>query len=359
MNKIYKTFHFSTRLKSLTLSAFALVAFSLTPALADRQFTDQLNRSVTVPDKVERVVVLQHQTLDILVELDADKKIVGVLDRWPKLIPGLDTYAPELDKLPKVGDLTSVNIEEVVGLNPDVVFVTNYAPQAMIDQITKVGIPVVAISLSKGEGIEAPKLNPTFADDDAAYSEGLREGIKLIGAIVDRDKQADELIQYAFDKRKIVEDRVANIADKDRVRLYMANPDLHTYGSGKYTGVIMKRSGGTNVAEGIKGAAQVSIEQVVLWDPQVIFVQDRYASVADDIRNNPQWKEISAVKNNKIYITPEYVKPWGYPLPEALALGELWMAKKLYPEKFADIDINEVVQEYYQKFYRHSYDGEN
>ncbi|SFT92485.1 ABC transporter substrate-binding protein [Mesorhizobium sp. YR577] len=345
------------------VTAFALwslpIATGEASAAETRTITDQLNRTVTIPDKVERIVVLQHQTLDLLVELGAADKIVGVLRKWPSLIPGLDKYAPQLANLPMPGDLSTVNVEEVLQLKPDVVFVTNYAPPEMIEQLSKVGLPVVAISLSKGEGIEAPKLNPTFDDDDYAYSEGLKTGIKLIGDIVGESERADRLIDYAFAQRKLVEERVASIPDTERVRLYMANPDMSTYGSGKYTGVIMKRSGGINVAAGVRGATKVSMEDVLAWNPQVIFVQDRYAPVADEIRKNAAWQHLDAVKNDRIYITPEYVKPWGYPLPEAFALGELWMAKKLYPERFADIDMQKQVDAYYQQFYGQAYTGPN
>lgn len=343
---------------ALLLLALTCSLIALAPAMA-RTVTDQLNRTVTVPDHVERVVVLQHQTLDILVELGAADRIVGVLRTWQKLIPGLDTYAPQLTSLPMPGDLSTVNVEEVLRLKPDVVFVTNYAPPAMIEQLAQAGLPVVAISLSKGEGVEAPKLNPTFADDDVAYAEGLRIGVRLIGDIVGKRERADQLIDYAFAQRQLVEQRVASIPDAERVKLYMANPDMNTYGSGKYTGVIMKRSGGVNVAAGVRGATKVSMEDVLAWNPQVIFVQDRYAPVADEIRKGAAWQHVDAVENKRLYITPEYVKPWGYPLPEALALGELWMAKKLYPERFADIDMQKQADAYYQQFYGQVYTGPN
>ncbi len=342
----------------LLLLAAMLAPASARPASA-RTVTDQLNRTVTVPDTVNRIVVLQHQTLDILVELGAADRIVGVLDKWQSLIPGLDRYAPRLASLPTPGGLSTVNVEEVLRLQPDVVFVTNYAPPAMIDQLARAGLPVVAISLSKGEGVEAPKLNPSFADDDAAYSEGLAIGVRLIGDIVGQRARADRLIDYAFAQRKLVEDRVRDIPDARRVRLYMANPDLNTYGSGKYTGVIMKRSGGVNVAAGVRGATKVSMEDVLAWNPQVIFVQDRYAPVIGEIRKGPAWQPIDAVRTDRIYLTPEYVKPWGYPLPEALALGELWMARKLYPDRFADIDMQEKVDAFYTQFYGQPYTGPN
>jgi iron complex transport system substrate-binding protein len=335
----------------------AIILLALGCAASARTVTDQLARRVQVPDEVKRVVVLQHQTLDLLVELNADDRIVGVLKSWPSLIPGLEKMSPKLPGLPTPGDLTTVNVEDLLRLAPDVVFVTNYAPPAMIQQIERVGLAVIAVSLSKGEGIEAAKLNPTFQDDDVAYGEGLQDGIRLIGEVMERQAAAERLIAYAFERRRMVEKRVQDIPPADRVRLYMANPDLNTYGLGKYTGVIMARSGGTNVASEIRGAKKVSMEDVLKWNPEVIFVQDRYAPVADEIRRSPAWAQVDAVRTGRLYVMPEYVKAWGYPLPEALALGELWMAKKLYPERFADLDMQAEANAFYRAFYRIAYEG--
>ena len=320
---------------------------------------DQLDRSVAVPVHVRRVVALQHQALDIILELGAGDRLVGVLRSWRSLIPGLDRIDPALATLPMPGDLTTVNIEALLGLHPDVVFVTNYAPAAMVQQITAAGLPVVVISLAKGEGTDKARLNPTFADDDAAYADGLTDGVRLIGAVLGTADRAERLVDAAFAGRHLVEQRIAGIPADRRVRLYMANPDLNTYGAGKYTGVIMARSGGRNVAAGIRGAAKVSMEDVLRWDPQVIFVQDRYAPVAEAIRTGPAWQTVSAVRDGRIDITPEYVKPWGYPLPEALALGELWMAKTLYPDRFADIDMQAMADRFYRSFYGVPYPGPN
>jgi iron complex transport system substrate-binding protein len=347
-------------LKVLLLASPFLLAGLCDPArAAGREVTDQLGRAVELPAEIHRIVVLQHQTLDILVELGAADRLVGVLKSWPAQIPGLDALSPGLERLPTPGDLTSVNIESLLALHPDVVFVTNYAPPAMIAQISEAGLPVVAVSLSKGEGIGQPRLNPSFADDDAAYAEGLREGVRLIARIVGREARGEALLKAAFDGRALVESRVAGIPAAGRQRLYMANPDLQTYGLGKYTGVIMARSGGVNVAGagGLRGWGRVSMEDVLRWNPQVVFVQDRYAPVADQIRADPAWAEIDAVKNGRIYITPEYVKPWGYPLPEALGLGELWMASRLYPERFRDIDVPARVDAFYREFYGRPYRG--
>ena len=137
-----------------TLFALALLLGGAVRAQDTHVVVDQLDRSVTLPLHVQRVVALQHQALDIILELGAGDRLVGVLRSWPSLIPGLDRIDPALATLSTPGDLTTVNVEALLALRPDVVFVTNYAPPTMIQQIIAAGLPVVVISLAKGEGID-------------------------------------------------------------------------------------------------------------------------------------------------------------------------------------------------------------
>lgn len=325
-------------------------------ALADRQVTDQLNRTVTLPDHITRAVVLQHQTLNLLVQLDAMPQVVGVLTSWQKQLgPNYLRLAPSLAKMPMPGDLTAVNIESLLALHPQVVFVANYAPADMIAQIEQAGIPVVAISLRREPAAQAGKINPVLENEDRVYNLGLQDGIRLIGKVMGREALADAMVKDVFQQRALVAKRLQDIPEDQRVRVYMANPDLTTYGSGKYTGLMMQHAGAVNVAaKDIQGFKQVSIEDVLKWNPAVIFVQERYPDVVQQILTSPQWQPIEAVKHKRVYLMPEYAKAWGYPMPEALALGELWMAKTLYPQRFTDVDLQQHVDSYYQRYYRAS-----
>lgn len=327
--------------------------------VSTRTVVDQLGRTVTIPTDPKRIVCLQHHTLDIILELQAGDKLVGVINKWQNLIsPSLGEIYPRLKELPTPGDLETVNIEALTKLNPDLVLVTHYMPKNVIEQIEKMGIPVVAISLYKADYEQASKLNPKLKDPDNAYTEGFKEGVALIGDVVGKQQKAAELIDYTIKSREIVKTRLAdNALNRNPISCYMANPDMYTYGTGKYTGVIIERAGGRNVAEDITGYKQVTIEQIMKWNPSVIFVQDRYEKVVDEIRTSSAWQEVSAVKNGKIYVAPEYAKPWGHPCPESMALGELWLAKKLYPDKFSDIDMQEKVNEFYKTFYGAPYSG--
>lgn len=342
-------------IKGLYISVFAL-SFCL-PAQASRTITDQLDRTVTIPDQVSRAVVLQHQTLNITNQLDAMGQIVGVLSDWKKQL-GEDylRLAPSLKDMATPGDLTSVNMESLLKLKPDVVFVTNYAPAEMIKQISDANIPVIGISLRTGSKKELEKLNPTVSDAYEAYSQGLKQGIELIAYVFNKEENGKELIKAAFQYQKLLKDRVGGIELKDRPKCYVTNPDLVTYGSGKFTGVFLETSGAYNVAAPfIKGYKKVSIEEVLKWNPQNILVQNRYPGVIKQIKSSPEWKNIQAVKGGRLYCMPQFAKLWGYPQPEAMAIGEIWLAKKLYPAKFSDIDVEKAVQNYYQKFYRVPY----
>jgi iron complex transport system substrate-binding protein len=333
-----------------------LVILFSSAALADRQVTDQLNRTVTLPDHITRAVVLQHQTLNLLVQLDAMPQVVGVLSSWQKQLgPNYLRLAPSLAKMPMPGDLTAVNIESLLALHPQVVFVANYAPADMIAQIEQAGIPVVAISLRREPADQAGKINPVLENEDQAYNLGLQDGIRLIGKVMGREAQADAMVKDVFAQRALVAKRLQDIPEAQRVRVYMANPDLTTYGSGKYTGLMMQHAGALNVAaKDIQGFKQVSIEDVLKWNPAVILVQERYPDVVQQILTSPQWQAIDAVKHQRVYLMPEYAKAWGYPMPEALALGELWMAKTLYPQRFTDVDLQQHVDAYYLRYYRAS-----
>nr|WP_229655814.1 MULTISPECIES: ABC transporter substrate-binding protein [Erwiniaceae] len=328
-------------------------------AQASRQVTDQLGRKVTIPDRVDRVVVLQHQTLNLLVQLDATKTMVGILGNWKQQLG--DNYqrlVPDLNNIPALGDLTHVDLEKLVALRPQVVFVTNYAPQEMIDQIQHLGIAVIAISLRSDDNQQQNKLNPELQDEEQAYNQGIRDGIRLIGTVINHQAQAEDLIKATFTQRQQVSERLKTIPPEQRIRVYMANPDLTTYGSGKYTGLMMAHAGALNVAAAtVKGFKQVSMEQILAWNPQVIFVQDRYPQVINEINQQPAWQAVDAVKNHRVYLMPEYAKAWGYPMPEAMALGELWMAQKLYPAQFSDIDMHKRADSWYQRFYRTHYSG--
>lgn len=318
---------------------------------------DQLGREVNLPDKVDKIVVLQHQSLNVLVQLGAKDKIVGVLASWEKQL-GSDykRLFKGIEKLAMPGDLKTINFESVLKLKPDVVITTNYIDKSYIKKLEELKIPVIMMSFFKDSTAGKNSVNPEFNNEEYSYDNGLYEGILLLGEVANKQEKAKELVKYIQNSQIELKTYTAKI--KNKTRLYMANPNYQTYGSGKYTSIIFKRAGGENVAaKDIKGYKQVSPEQIIAWKPEIIFVQARYPNVVNELKNDKFLQNLGAIKNNKIYLMPEYAKAWGYPTPEAMSLGEFWVAKKLYPKALKDFDLDKKVKEYYKKFYEFSYDG--
>lgn len=341
----------SRRAAGLLIGAIVL-ALVATPLVAAQHIVDQNGRKVTVPDRATRMIVLQHQSLDVLVQLGAAVQIVGVLSDWRQQLGArFARFAPRLADLPTPGTLTKVDIEQTLALSPDVVILTHYAPKPMVEALEAAGIPVVQMAFFIVPPSERGKLDPVLADAKRAFDDGLAQAVLLLGAITGRRERAKQLIDYVHASRRLVEERIATVPEASRKTLFMANPGLATLGEGKYTSIMIRQAGGINVAASIKGNGVVTMEQLVEWNPEVVVVQDRHVAVADQIRHDPAWTKIRAVTDERIYVTPEYAKPWGHPLPEAVALGELWMAQKLHPELFRDIDLAARVDDYYRLFY--------
>lgn len=145
--------------------------------------------------------------------------------------------------------------------------------------------------------------------------------------MVERQPEAEALIHYTFEARKQANAPVADIPQNQRVRVYMANPDLNTYGAGKYTGLMMAHAGALNVA-----AASVKA-------PAGVAGAGAGVESTGDLRPGPLSaggqtdRERPAVAGDRCGETSPRVadagvcQSRGYPMPEALALGELWMAK--------------------------------
>jgi iron complex transport system substrate-binding protein len=90
------------------------------------------------------------------------------------------------------------------------------------------------------------------------------------------------------------------------------------------------------------------MEDVAKWNPDVIVVRD--AAQKPKIMDDPQWKDINAVKNGKVYVSPKDVYAWCV-RSACASLMPVWSAKTLHPELFADIDMNQVVRDFCKKFY--------
>jgi iron complex transport system substrate-binding protein len=99
-----------------------------------------------------------------------------------------------------------------------------------------------------------------------------------------------------------------------------------------------------------------SIEQILVWDPEVIIVNETAAYSL--IKGHPQWAGISAVRAGKVYQLPNGISRWGHPGSVETPLAILWTAKTVYPEICTGIDMESEVHYFYNTFFHMQLDDE-
>ena len=155
----------------------------------------------------------------------------------------------------------------------------------------------------------------------------------------------------------IVHQRSSQIPDDQRKNVYYAVGDdgLMTYPSGSPHSQLIDLVGGNNVANSLNqgnttSGSQVSIEQVIAWNPDVIITTD--PEFYNSVYNDSKWAGINAVKNHQVYLSPQSPFKWfDRPVGANLIIGVPWTAKVIYPDIYSDINLVDATKEFYSEFY--------
>ena len=114
---------------------------------------------------------------------------------------------------------------------------------------------------------------------------------------------------------------------------------------------MVELAGGISVTAELPGHWQnVNIEQILIWNPDVIVIVPYGQVQAADLLSDPIWAEVEAVKTGRVYKMPQLLFAWDTPIPESV-LGILWMAGLFHPGKI-ELDFAELARAFYREFYR-------
>lgn len=286
-----------------------------------------------------RVVTTYKPATDIVLALGGKDKLVGVSDKGKKdpVIMNLDENLAS--KLVGVGSKKNgVNIEQIVALKPDVVIL--YPTKESDDTVEKL----------TAQNIKVISINPENIDS-------LQSDIIKVGDAIGESEKAKKLVEYYKGKIEKITKKLTTVKQKKTVYLAGAHGVLSTSSGDFYQHEIIEAAGGIDVAADLKGGwNDVSAEQLIAWNPEVITsVMYCKEGSPSEIMEKAELQTVRAIKNKKVYQIPSNISPWDMPQPSSI-LAILWMSKVLYPDEFNDLDIHQVINEFYSDFYGKSFD---
>ncbi|MFA6941690.1 MAG: ABC transporter substrate-binding protein [Clostridiaceae bacterium] len=310
---------------------------------ATQTITDDAGRKVTIPAKINKCYYTSPIGMIMVYSLAPDKMAgwsMKLTDKEKKYIPEKYTSLPFLGGLQMNG---KINTEELAKVKPDVIF--SIGP----DAIDKTSVST-ADKLQKQLNIPVIVVDSNIDKMDKAYA--------FLGKILDCEDRAKELADYCNNTVKEVTAATKDIPEEKRVSVYYAEgpKGLATEPTGSSHALVLDMVNGINVAKvkakGGSGMSEVSMEQVLSWNPGVIISWGKDAGGACDlIKTSTEWKNINAVKSGKVYEIPNAPFNW-FDRPPSVNryLGLKWLAATLYPDTYK-VDMVKEVKNFYSLFY--------
>ncbi|MFW5772529.1 MAG: ABC transporter substrate-binding protein [Phototrophicaceae bacterium] len=226
---------------------------------------------------------------------------------------------------------TDVNVEEVASLDPQVVLTSTRSE--WLDVIQSLDIDVVVF-----EG-ESPEL--------------LKESMLITGAILGPNTlaRAEAWVEYYDTVFADVVAVTSELEADELVSVLFTGTNALRVASGQmYQTDMIEAAGGVSVSAELGGFwNDVNLEQILLWQPDVIFVPPYGGASVEAITDSSEWQILDAVQEDRVYLLPKLVAPWDTPVPDSV-LGIIWMANILYPG-LLDYDCEAEVTSFYQTFY--------
>ncbi|MDR1701147.1 MAG: ABC transporter substrate-binding protein [Sporomusaceae bacterium] len=302
-----------------------------------RDITDSTGRQVKIPAQVKSIICLNVGTLRFTTYMQATGLVVGVekIEIQPVISKPFNYINNKLfSSLPVIGDNGKTYDEEIIKLAPDVIMAAMDKEAADALQ-AKLKIPVVAVPLI-----------------DNMFDEKCYQTLALMGEVYGKEQRAAELTAYIKGLRGDLHNRTKNIKDKPTV--YAAG--ISFKGAHGFEGTEANYSpflaiGAKNLADqtGQPGAFDVDLEQVLKWNPDIIFLDFNGMDLINEhyALNPDYYHSLSAVQNGRLFSQISFRSS---AVNAELALADAYYAGKvIFPEQFRDIDPAVKADEIFEK----------
>lgn len=299
--------------------------------------TDDAGRRVAVPERVERVYAAGPPA-SVLVYALAPDKLLG----WTRALTRDEAafLPPRYAGLPELGRLTgrgnTANVEVVLRARPDLIVDTGaVAPTfaSLADRVQgQTGLPYLLL--------------------DGRFDR-LPHTLRQLGRLIAEPARAEELAAYVERTLAEAKARVERVPPAARPRVYYARgPNgLQSAPAGSINVETLEFLGARNVVDvtATRGLVNVSLEQVLAWNPDVIVTVDPNFHAA--VWNDPRWAAVKAVRERRVHLSPLLPFGWvDFPPGVNRVIGVRWLGAMLYPDAFPE-DLRAETRAFYRMFF--------
>jgi len=257
------------------------VAMATADAGRSVTLTDALGETVVIQERPEKIISLAPSNTEILYALGLEDRVVAVTDYCD--------YPPETADKPTVGGFSTVNIEKVIAMNPDLILAAPANTEDLIDRLRSLGLTVVT-------------LDPQTIED-------VLDEIELIGRVTGNEAEASTLVAELEARINAVVAETGNRTERPSVAHVIWYDPIWVSGRDTFQDEVITLAGGTNAFGSREGWSIVSLEEFITTDPDYILVssgsgmgQEGYDAVYNYIVSEPRLQNLDAVREGRVYV---------------------------------------------------------
>lgn len=303
-----------------------------------RYVVDCAGRRVALKAKVRRIACLYAFSGHVVTMLGRGNDVVAVVNGLKRDVM-LTTICPSIKDAVVPKRNGALNIEELLRVRPDVVFVQERMGKAgsFGANLKKFKIPYLVISYRS--------------------IKGQQKAIRVIAKAIGAEERAGAFLTYYNQALSRAAAITRKIPKNKRKRLYHSiNEPMKTDGPGMLSADLTARAATINVSVNknlrmTESDYFAGIEQVIHWNPQVIVVNEE--GVEELMLTSPRWSDITAVREGRVYKMPTGISRWGHPGSLETPLALLWIIKTVYPRYGYSIDMRREARYFYKKFFNY------
>ena len=310
--------HFKVRISTFCVFAALTVFFcaakvnatqtSAAPPPAYRQVTDEIGRTIRIPQSIHRIVSLAPNLTETIYALGLQDRLVGDTDYCD--------FPAEAQQKPKVGGAVNPSLEVIAALHPDLVLVTKSLNRLeTVNALAEIGIPSYATDPHTVDAIIASIAH--LADLLGATETG-----PTLAATLERELAA-------------LHDHLSGLPSR-RVLFIVWTEPLISIGKDTFIADALRYAGAMSVIDSSQSWPQINLEEVVRLQPEFLIFVESHSGAAphsiDALAELPGWRLLNAVRNRRYATISDAINR---PAPRLLSAVED-LARQLHPEAFTE-----------------------